>query len=153
MLVNWAQPASKIDLFNPALALARLGRNAPGWPGSGLGTGRLVIPAVFSFSSAITSHSVTSARAVLWWKSWRRLRTLRHSLASARRIRFRLPDPGLARALRRSRSAIATADAAKNRGLATISPSEVVRNRATPRSTPTARPAVGNGTDSVSATT
>jgi hypothetical protein len=97
MLVNCAQPASRIDRFSPALARALLARNDPGLSGSGLGAGRLVIPAVFRSSSAITSHWVTSVRAVLWWKSRRRLRTLRHSLASARRMRLRLPDPGRAR--------------------------------------------------------
>ena len=45
------------------------------------------------------------------------------------------------------------AEAARNRGLATTSPSLVVRNRATPRSTPTSRPAAGSGTGWVSAIT
>ena len=47
---------------------------------------------------------MTSARAVLWWKSRRWLRTWRHCRASCRRSRRRLPEPSLARALRRSRS-------------------------------------------------
>src|SRR5262249_54128538 len=67
MLVNWAQPASRIDLFSPALARAWLARNLPGFSESGLGAGRLVIPAVFRSSSAITSHWLMKARAVLWW--------------------------------------------------------------------------------------
>jgi hypothetical protein len=113
MLANCAQPASRTDLFNPALAAAPLGRNAPGFSGSGLGSGRLVIPAVFKFSSAIASHWLTSLRAVLWWKSLRRWRTSRHCRASARRSRLRFPAPGLVRALRRSRSTITSADAAR----------------------------------------
>src|SRR5215470_9122836 len=55
-------------------------------------------------------------------------------------MRFRLPEPGLARALRRSRSAIRPADAARNRGLSTTWPSLAVRKRATPTSTPILRP-------------
>src|SRR5215211_7669734 len=51
------------------------------------------------------------------------------------------------------RSAIRSLVASRNRGLATISPSLVVRNRATPRSTPTDRPVGGSGTGSVSVTT
>lgn len=96
MVVNWAHPASRMLLFSPAFAAARFGRKAPAFPRSGLGTGRLVIPAGCRSSSAITSHSLTSARAVLWWKSRRRLRALRHSLASARLIRLRFPDVGRA---------------------------------------------------------
>ena len=65
--------------------------------------------------------------------------------ASWRRIRLRFPDPRRARSLRRCRPAITSAEAARNFGLATISPSEVVRNRATPTSTPTARPVAGSG--------
>ena len=151
MQVNWCQAASRMLLFSPAFAAAWFGRYAPGFSVSGLSAGRLVIPATFSSSSAIMSHSLTSIRAVLWWKLRRRLRTLRHSLASTQRIRFRLPEPGLARDLRRSRSAITSADAARNRGLSTTSPSLAVRKRATPTSTPTSRPVAGSGAGSVSA--
>ena len=49
----------------------------------------------FNFSSAITSHWLTSARAVLWWKSRRRFFTFRYSFASARRSRLRFPEPAL----------------------------------------------------------
>lgn len=58
-----------------------------------------------SRSSAIASQVSTMARAVLWWKSRRRLRTLRHSRASCRRSRLRLPDRG-----RTSLAALQTAD-------------------------------------------
>ena len=68
----------------------------PAVPGRVWGAGRRVIPAAFRFSSAIASQESTSARAVLWQKSRRRLRTLRHSFARARRSRLRFPDPGLA---------------------------------------------------------
>ena len=78
MLVNWAQPASRIDLFSPAFARARFGTNVPGLPGSGLGAGRLVIPAMFRSSSAITSsenavNTVLSLRRVCCWavNEWR----------------------------------------------------------------------------------
>src|SRR4029077_3052125 len=127
MFANCAQPASRIDLLRPALAVATFGRNAPALSGSGFGAGRRVMPATLSFSRAITSQVFTRARAALWWKSRRRFRTFRHSFASWRRIRLRFPDPRRARSLRRCRSALTSAEAARNFGLATISPSEVSR--------------------------
>jgi hypothetical protein len=87
------------------------------------------------------------------WKSRRWLRTLRHSLASACRSRLRFPEPGRDRALRRCRSAIRSCATSRNRGLATTSPTLVVKNRATPRSIPTDRPVDGSGTGSDSVTT
>src|SRR6266540_2570497 len=135
MLVNWAQPASRIDLFRPAFcATLRPGCCA-------VPRAERVLSATRRSSSPIASQVSTSVRAVLWWKSRRWSRTVRHCFASARRMRPRFPDPGLARAFRRCRPAIVSRAASRKRGLPTIWPSEVVRNRVTPTSTPTCRPA------------
>ena len=82
MLAELSQPASRIDLFRPALG---------GGPVREVGT-RLVrvrfrcrtrvIPVMLRSSSAITSQVWTSARAVLWWKSARRLRIRRCTSAT-----------------------------------------------------------------------
>ena len=117
--MNWAQPASRMTLVQSGLGRRLVGEERS-WPlGVGLRRGRAwSCPRCSELSSAITSHSPTRARAVLWWKSRRRLRIFRHSRARARRMRARFPEPGFARALRRCRSAITSAEAARNRGLA-----------------------------------
>ncbi len=127
----------KNALVQPGFRRGLVRQKPPGLPGSGLGAGRRVIPAMFRFSSAIMSQESTSARAVLWWKSRRRLRTLRHSFARARRSRLWFPDPGLARALRRCRSRDHLGRLGEELGVRDDLPSEVVRNRTTPTSTPT----------------
>ena len=91
ILANCVQPASRIDRFNPALA-ATLRPGASTVPAAAA-----VMAASRRFSSAIVSQESTRLRAVLWWKSRRWLRSLRHSLARARRTRRRLPEPARAR--------------------------------------------------------
>src|SRR5215207_3963243 len=88
MLVNCVQPASRIDRFRPALAAT-------------LRPGCLMVPAAEAVmaatrrsSNARVSQVSTSPRATLWWKSRRWLRSVRHSLASDRLSRLRLPGPG-----------------------------------------------------------
>src|ERR1700704_506048 len=71
---NTPQPASWMLLFTPAFAPAPFGRNAPALPGSGLGCGARTMFAMLNRSCAITSYSLTIARAVLcaWSCRWRR---------------------------------------------------------------------------------
>src|SRR2546425_9743695 len=61
---NILQPASKMDLFRPALALAPLGRYCP-VASSCLGFGRLLMLAGCSFSNTMVWYCVTSLRAAL----------------------------------------------------------------------------------------
>src|SRR5215218_3881579 len=104
-------------------------------------------------STAITSQVSMSFRAVWWWKSRRWLASVRCSLASLRLARRRLPDPGRQRVTPRCAAASSLTIAARNRGLATTSPSEVAANRATPTSKPISRPVAGCGTGCCSVTT
>ena len=149
--MNCDQLASRMLLFSPALAAAWLGKNAPGCSGSGFGAGRLVIPAI-SGPPARPRHTHGPGPGRLAVEIAAPVADLPplpgQGAADARAV----PRARFCRALRRCRSAITSAEAARNRGLA-ISPSLVVKNRATPTSTPTSRPAAGSGTGSVSAMT
>ena|SRR2546421_549554 len=62
---NMPQPASKMDLFRPAFALAPLGKYRP-VVSSCLSLGRLLILEGASFSNTMVWYCVTSLRACLW---------------------------------------------------------------------------------------
>src|SRR5215218_10966842 len=111
MAVNWPQPASRIARLSPAFC-------ATVRPGASMvPLAEAVMLATRRSSSPSASQASTRARAVLWWKSRRRLRTLRHSLVSTRRSRLRFPEPGSARSLRRCKSVSVAWAVSRNPGV------------------------------------
>src|SRR4029450_9563755 len=131
MIMNSAQPASRMLRFRPLLAATLV----PGC--STVPRAEAVMPFIRRASSATASQASTKARAVLWWKSRRLLRTLRHSLASARRSRLRLPEPGRAPGLRRCRAVIVVWPASRKRGpvLANFDPPDCLEAGVRPAAT------------------
>ena len=94
-------------------------------------------PLTLSASCAMTSCSLTSLWAVLWWKSARCLLTLRCSLATTVRCFARRLLPFFLRASKRWARRSFFCALRKYRGASTNSPSEVIKKWFRPRSIPT----------------
>jgi hypothetical protein len=87
------QQEARIPRFSPAFAPARFSRNAPGLPGSGFGTGRLVMRPVSSFSNTIRSWSQIRRIDTFSAQSFRRSVTCALIRAIASRVFSRFREP------------------------------------------------------------
>ena len=87
------QQEPRMARFSPALARAPFGRKPPRWAGSGFALGLRTMPAVFSFSTTITSCSLTRRVEIFSAQSRRRSVTAAVIWAMARRVFSRRRDP------------------------------------------------------------
>ena len=154
MVANCAQPASRIALLSPAFARGHVRQEGPGIARVGLGCRPAGHPGDVEFFQGDHVAGVHEGAGGLVVEVAAPVADLAPLLGQVRGgAAYGSPSRGARVPCAAAGHAIVSAEAARNLGLAMICPSEVVRNRATPTSTPAARPVAGSGSAPVSVMT